>query len=146
TLSLASNSTYQVKLFDTGTTDISLISVGGGVSINSGAKLTLDLSALSASQVSALSAAVGVGNTRSYDIITSSTNGISGSFSAANFSVTLGNFAPGQWTLGAQTSGQVQLNYTPVPEPGTVLGIAAGALGLGGLVRRLRRVRESADK
>jgi hypothetical protein len=28
------------------------------------------------------------------------------------------------------------INITPVPEPATVLGLAAGALGLGGLVRR----------
>ena len=32
------------------------------------------------------------------------------------------------------------LTLSPVPEPATVLGVAAGALGLGGLVRRrLRR-------
>jgi autotransporter-associated beta strand protein len=37
-------------------------------------------------------------------------------------------------------SGFVYLNFSPVPEPGTVLGLAAGALGLGGYVRRrLRR-------
>jgi autotransporter-associated beta strand protein len=147
-LNLAGGSTYQVKLFDTGNTDISLIAVTGNVSIdgtaNTGSKLTLDLSALSAAQVSALSATVGQGNTRSYDIVTY-TGTLTGSFSATNFSITLGNFAPGQWTLGQQTSGHIQLNYTPVPEPGMVLGIAAGALGLGGLVRRLRRVRESAD-
>ncbi len=38
-------------------------------------------------------------------------------------------------------SGAVYLNFTPVPEPATVLGLAAGALGLGGYVRRrFRRV------
>ena len=34
----------------------------------------------------------------------------------------------------------LQLTFTPVPEPATVFALAAGALGLGGLVRRrLRR-------
>jgi hypothetical protein len=31
------------------------------------------------------------------------------------------------------------LSFTPVPEPGTVLAIACCGLGLGGLVRRIRR-------
>jgi autotransporter-associated beta strand protein len=33
-------------------------------------------------------------------------------------------------------AGQVNLNFTPVPEPATVLGIAAGAAGVAGLIRR----------
>ncbi len=32
----------------------------------------------------------------------------------------------------------LQLTFTPTPEPGTVLGLAAGGLGLAGVVRRLR--------
>jgi fibronectin-binding autotransporter adhesin len=35
--------------------------------------------------------------------------------------------------------GNVYLNLAPVPEPATILGLAAGVLGLGGLVRRRRR-------
>jgi hypothetical protein len=35
--------------------------------------------------------------------------------------------------------GALTLNFTPVPEPGTVFGAAGGVLGLGALARRLRR-------
>lgn len=45
-------------------------------------------------------------------------------FSANNISVTGG------------ANGQVYLNFTPVPEPASVLGIAAGVMGLGVVVRR----------
>jgi hypothetical protein len=36
-------------------------------------------------------------------------------------------------------SGNVDVRFTPVPEPGAVLGLAAAGLGLAGLVRRARR-------
>ena len=39
----------------------------------------------------------------------------------------------------SRTGDAVVLTFTPVPEPVTVLGLAAGALGLGGLVRRQLR-------
>jgi hypothetical protein len=39
-------------------------------------------------------------------------------------------------TLTGNPGGAVYLNLAPVPEPATVLGLAAGALGLAGLVRR----------
>jgi hypothetical protein len=40
---------------------------------------------------------------------------------------------------GLNTQRGIAINYTPVPEPGAVLALAAGALGLGGLLRRRRR-------
>jgi autotransporter-associated beta strand protein len=42
------------------------------------------------------------------------------------------------FSLTADGTGAIFLTFTPVPEPGTILGIAAGAIGLGGLLRRLR--------
>jgi autotransporter-associated beta strand protein len=53
-------------------------------------------------------------------------------FSTINFS----NANDFLFSLTGNAAGAVFLNLTPVPEPGTVLGLAAGALGLGGLVRR----------
>jgi fibronectin-binding autotransporter adhesin len=53
---------------------------------------------------------------------------------------------PSGFTLGVgdrfdlvRSGDAVQLVFTPVPEPATVLGLAAAGLGLGGLVRRARR-------
>ena len=48
---------------------------------------------------------------------------------------------PFLFSLTGDSSGAVFLNITPIPEPATVLGLAAGALSLGGLIRRrkLRR-------
>jgi autotransporter-associated beta strand protein len=53
----------------------------------------------------------------------------------SGFSLTTGD----SFTL-TRSGDAVILSFSPVPEPATVLGLAAGALGLGGLVRRrLRR-------
>ena len=38
------------------------------------------------------------------------------------------------------SGGNLTLTFSPVPEPATVLGLAAGALGLGGFIRRRFRV------
>jgi hypothetical protein len=46
---------------------------------------------------------------------------------------------------GLNTQRGIAINYTPVPEPGTVLALAAGALGLGGLLRRRRRANGAAE-
>ncbi len=144
-LTLNNSSTYQVKLFGTGPNDISLLNVTGDVTIGSGALLKLDLSGLSSSDVSNLRTAVGQGNTQTYTIITGT--GSVGNFSASNFSISnVGSFNSSEWSLVTNPSaGTVQLAFSPVPvpEPATVLGIAAGALGLGGLVRR--RFRKPAD-
>ena len=44
----------------------------------------------------------------------------------------------GDQFLLVRSGDSVQLQFSPVPEPGTILAIAAGALGLGSLRRRLR--------
>lgn len=43
---------------------------------------------------------------------------------------------PGDTFVLSRSGDAMVLSFVPVPEPATVLGIAAGALGLGGLVRR----------
>jgi hypothetical protein len=47
------------------------------------------------------------------------------------------NFSIASWTLvvGANS---IDLTFTPIPEPGTVLGIAAVGLGLARVIRRRR--------
>lgn len=41
-----------------------------------------------------------------------------------------------EFSVTGNVAGELFVNITPVPEPATVLGLAAGALGLGGLIRR----------
>ncbi len=48
-------------------------------------------------------------------------------------------FAANTFSLTTLADGRIILNFTPVPEPVTVFGIAAAGLGLVGLVRRQRR-------
>jgi autotransporter-associated beta strand protein len=45
-------------------------------------------------------------------------------------------------SLTGDTNGVLYLNFTPVPEPGTVLAIGAAVLGVGGFVRRKLRSRQ----
>jgi hypothetical protein len=53
-------------------------------------------------------------------------------FSITHFS-NVDDFA---FSLTGDSSGNVYLNIVPVPEPAAVLGIAVGALAVGGFVRR----------
>src|SRR5207249_4308965 len=57
-------------------------------------------------------------------------NAVVGTIAGPNFST-----APGMFTLNG-LGNSLFLNYTPVPEPATVLAIGAGGLALGGLIRR----------
>jgi len=57
---------------------------------------------------------------------------------------TTGFSSPYQFTLTGDINGAIFLNINPVPEPAMVFGLAAGVLGLGGLVRRNRRARVTA--
>jgi hypothetical protein len=109
---MSNGGTYTVTLFDTGTTDISLLSVTGTVTIGTSALISLDLSALS-SQVTTLRNTVGVGNTRPYTVMTGTS--IPTKLNAGNFSISnLGNFASGEWTFKTNPAANtVQLNFTP---------------------------------
>ena len=46
---------------------------------------------------------------------------------------------PTNFSLTGDGLGNIYLNVSPVPEPTTILGLAAGVLGLGGVVRRRLR-------
>jgi hypothetical protein len=142
-LAFGAGATYAAQLYNTGPTDISLINettAGGNVNIAGNALLTLDLSALSAAQVANLKATVGVGNTRTYTIMQVTATGTIDNFSAGNFSISnLGNFAAGEWTLNTSpAAGTVQVNFTPVPEPASVMAVVLGATAVYFCWRRRR--------
>ncbi|WP_439621300.1 autotransporter-associated beta strand repeat-containing protein [Gemmata sp.] len=139
-LAFGSGSTYSVKLFGTSLYDISLLSADpGAITIdatpNTGARLRLDLSALSAEDVATLRS-LGANN---YTVIRVANGGSTQNFHESNFSISdLGHFDSSEWTLVTNPSSGVQLLFTPVPvpEPAAVLGVAVAALGFGGFVRR----------
>jgi hypothetical protein len=54
------------------------------------------------------------------------------SFDPINFS----NSSDFAFSVTGDSGGHVFLNFTPVPEPSTVLGIAVAAFGVGGFIRR----------
>jgi len=62
-------------------------------------------------------------------------------FSTVNFA----NANDFLFSLTGNASGAVFLNIVPVPEPGAVLGVAAGALGLGVLLRGRRQSRRPGE-
>ncbi len=142
-LTMANDSRYNVKLFGTGTADISRVNVTGATTtITTGADVRLDLSGLSVADVAVLRTDIGEFNTRTYTVLAATGSISGGGFNAANFSVSdFGNFNHTQWNFGVQTSGSnVVLTFQPVPEPATVLAVGAAGLGLAGWVRRKRRV------
>jgi len=72
---------------------------------------------------------------RSFTIIDASNGSLSGTFSTTNF--TTAGFAASEWAVAYDNAnGNVTLNFTPVPEPVTVLALASGGLAAAWLVRR----------
>ncbi len=135
-LTLNAGAAYSVKLFDVGTTDISLLQVTGTATIDAAADVLLDLSALSSGQVNSLRTTVGVGNSRDYTVL--SATAVSGGFTSLTIG-NLGNFAAGEWTLAnGGTGGLVVLRFTPVPEPATAVALFVGGVGAAEWLRRRR--------
>lgn len=134
------NAAYRVQLFGTGATDISKIQMTGSntftpsTTLGSFSQLQLDLSGVDAAS---LRAAVGVGNSRVYTVVSGSAAGVT-NFAAGALAITnLNGFQASEWVLLASpAAGTVQLQFTPVPEPAFVLGVAGGALWLGTMARR----------
>lgn len=129
-LTMNVNSTLAVNLFGTGPTEMSLVTVQGNTLINTNI-ITLDLGLVSSSQsqVDLLRAS----GARSYRVLTS-TESLSGTgFNAAGFTVTnLGLFSSSEWSFGAFdtvgdgiVNGIVTVNFSPVPEPESLLAVAS---------------------
>ena len=133
-VTFAPGSTLRITLFGT---DPTVIGTLNATSITGTPRIVLDLSA-----VDAASLRTACGTTRTYDFAEGT--GAVG-FAPTNLSfVSLGNFQACEWSLSsANTTGYVQLNFTPVPEPGTVL--LCGVLGLSA-VRLGRRPRGTRHK
>ncbi|MFO0850022.1 MAG: autotransporter-associated beta strand repeat-containing protein [Gemmataceae bacterium] len=144
-LTMNAGSTFAVKLFGVGATEISQVAVQGFVVIDTN-KIDLDLSSLNSTQVAQLRTDVlATGVPRVYRIMTVTDGLAAGSnqFDAAGFNVTnLGLFSPGEWSFGTfdttgtgidgdpAANGFVTLVFTPVPEPGWLLASAVSCLGV----------------
>jgi MYXO-CTERM domain-containing protein len=137
-LTMANDSIYGVKLFGTGPAAISQLAVTGAAGIDAGADFQLDLSALSPAEVQSLRDAIGVGNTRTYTVLTAA-GGVAGGVSSLSSLVVsnYGSFPRGEWAFAlAPSANTVGIRFTPiVPEPSAVWALAA----LGGLFARRRR-------
>jgi len=129
-------SSFKATLFGTGTTDISLLNAVSNVTTPGNAALRLDLSALSPIDVQTLRTTVGVGNSRTYTVASAGgTSGNFGSIDVANSN--FANFNSSEWSLTPNpASNTLQVDFTPVPEPGMLLGLATLAFGA---ARRIRR-------
>jgi len=133
--SITINGTMKVNLFDTSAGGIGRADVLGATAVDASARINLDFNGVDAS---ALRNAVGLGNTRTYTIL----NGVGtvGSFTVGNLDFTnIGAFDISEWSIvGSPAANTVQLAFSPVPEPTTILGLSAGVLAFGTWVRRRR--------
>lgn len=119
---------FLVNVFGTGVTDIGRLNSSGILNLTSSTD-SLEL-ALNGTSVASLRAA----GAKTYTIAgyTSET----GTFDTTDF--TTAGFQASEWSVNYGATA-ITLSFTPVPEPSTVLAIAVGALGFGGLVRRRLR-------
>jgi autotransporter-associated beta strand protein len=124
---LTLNGEYQVTLFSN-TTSSRLVATSGLVSLTGG---SLELALGSGVTVAGMRAA----GPQSFTIIDAANNQLSGNFSTTNF--TTAGFLASEWSVTTNpATGNATLNFTPVPEPAAVLGLAAGGLLAGCLLRR----------
>jgi fibronectin-binding autotransporter adhesin len=114
--SVTINGTYRVDLLANGTSD--RLTING----------SLALGANSVLNASGISSTPGGGSFVNYTIATFDNNGLTGTFDVANSSIPTGS------SIQYGTTNIVLV--VPVPEPATVLGLSALALGGAGFVRR----------
>ncbi len=141
---------FEANRTGVGTANASNILLGDGYSLNlnpgNGNKFVIDLAKTTATN------SVNYNESYTVTLATVTTAGnilLNGSSLAGGTTIASSNYilqssafpAFSNVSLGVDSSGtNLVLTFTPVPEPATVLGIAAGALALGGFVRRrLRR-------
>jgi autotransporter-associated beta strand protein len=129
---LALNGRYLVTLFDNNT--LSRLNVTGSTASLDSITSSLEIALGSGVTVESFRAA----GARSFTIIDAGSNQLSGTFSATNF--TNAGFANSEWSVTYDSStGNATLNFTPVPEPTAILGLASGVALFTGLSRRKRR-------
>jgi autotransporter-associated beta strand protein len=116
---------YRVALFGTASEEASLIAATGTVTLSGGAGLELDLGAQTVDGLRATGA-------KTYSVVTA--GAVSGTFTTNNF-VALG-FQSSEWAISYPGGNTVLLTFTPVPEPGVVLLVAA--VGVGFVRRRAK--------
>ena len=126
--SLTLNGRDLVTLFSNSTTS-KLVVNSGLVTMSSG---SLEVALGSGVTVASFRAA----GPRSFTIVDAANGQLSGTFSSTNF--TNAGFLASEWSVTNNNSnGNVTMNFTPVPEPSTVLGVAAaGMFAAWGLRRR----------
>jgi autotransporter-associated beta strand protein len=117
---------YRVTLFGGGNDEASRLVVTGAATLTNSPTVELDLNGQTVAGLEA-------GGPRTYTILTASSVTPNG-FAPPNFT-SLG-FGASEWSLSYPNGNTVVLSFTPVPEPATVLALAAGVLGLAGIVRR----------
>jgi autotransporter-associated beta strand protein len=135
--SMFSGGTLKIQVGSSPTASSKLtLAGGGGLDLNaltSGSKLNIELTA-----------ATGLTNNTQYTITvldnigTGSITYDSDGFNANKFNITATNFEVNGdgFHITAGSGNQLVISFTPVPEPAVVLGVAAGVLGLGRLIRR----------
>jgi autotransporter-associated beta strand protein len=136
--SVTVNGTMEVTLFGTGAGENGQLNAGGNATLGSGSTIQLALGTLTANE---LRTAVGIGNTRNYTVLTSAgtVSGTFGNAPAGTVDFSAQGFIATEWAI-AYNSTDIVLTFTPVPEPLSVLGFSAIAIGVfGGLRRRLIR-------
>lgn len=120
-----------VTLFSTNTAS-DLLVPSGLVTLNGG---SLELALGSGVTVNGFRA----GGPQAFTIIDAANDQLAGAFGPTNF--TTAGFDASEWSVGYNpAAGNVTLNFTPVPEPGMVLGVAAvGLVAVWGVRRWLKR-------
>jgi fibronectin-binding autotransporter adhesin len=144
-LTLASGGALNFQLYDaTGAagTGTSLLAATGGLDLTAGASsFTVNVISVNATGGSANAINFNLGSSYTW-LLASSTSPITG-FTGNQFVVNTGAFlnGPGDFTV-SEVGNNLELNFTPAPEPATWALLAGGTLAIAGLsIRRRRLVR-----